>query len=236
MKKLFVFIFISVVLPSFGQKQTTLFGIQYRPIIPNRFVGEYERQFDSLPTFTSSSKQTFGHSFGMTVRHNFTKTLAFATGINFNRRNFDLNFSIEDSGFYAKEKLGFINYQIPVSGIVFIQLSDELFMNASGGLNFNFFPSNVRKQSIIDINNSFIQEGRRTAWVNMGANANFGFEYRTKDKGFFYLGATYNLPFSPIMNFAMAWKHYNSNTVVIDKIDGSFLTLDLRYYLPENKD
>lgn len=237
MNKLSIFLILTLISSiGYAQKNETIFGVQYKPIIPNRFIGENLKNFDSLPSFKSSTQQTYGHSFGMIVRHNFNEKLALETGINFTRRNFKLNFSVEDSGYYATEKLAFINYQIPVNAIVFIQLSDELFMNASGGINFSFYPSNVRIEKVIGNNNSFIQEGRRTAWMHAGANANFGFEYRTRKKGYYYLGTTYNLPFSPIMNFAMAWKHNNSNTVVIDKINGSFLTIDFRYYFAANKD
>lgn len=237
MNKALLFL-ILVIISSLGytQNNETIFGIQYKPIVPNRFIGEYKRNFDNLPSFKSSTQQIYGHSFGMIVRHNFNEKLALETGINFTRRNFKLDFSVEDSGYFANEKLAFINYQIPINANVFIQLSDELFMNASGGINFGFYPSNVRIQTILDQNNSFVQEGRRTAWAHAGANANFGFEYRTRKKGYYYLGATYNLPFSPIMNFAMAWKHNNASTVVIDKINGSFLTVDFRYYFAVNKD
>ena len=66
--------------------------------------------------------------------------------------------------------------------------------------------------------------------------ANLGFEYRTKEKGTFYLGGSYHLPFSPIMTFAMSYEKPPTNVVAIDNIRGSYLTLDLRYYFPMAKE
>ena len=136
----------------------------------------------------------------------------------------------------ADTSVSFINYQIPVSMLIFIRLSDDLFMNASVGANFDFYPSEVGVFKTVDINNQFVQRGRRTEWVQLGANANFGFEYRTRKKGAFYFGATYNQPFSNTMRFDMAWKQSAKTTVVQDYIKASYLTVDLRYYLPVNKD
>ena len=239
MKKLILFTFIlifSFVLSA--QQDESIFGFQYRPIIPNKFIGEYTHNFDSLPSFKSSSTQKFGNSFGMVFRHYFLDNVAIESGINFTKRKFDLHFEVDDSLFKASAdtSVAFINYQIPISALIFVRLSDELFMNASVGINLDFYPSEIGTSKTIDINNQFIHRGFRTEWIQFGANANFGFEYRTRKKGAFYLGATYNQPLSNTMRFSMAWKKSGASTVVRDYIKGSFLTLDFRYYLPLDKD
>lgn len=230
---LIAFLFISTL--SFSQRNETIFGFQFKPIVPNKFLGEYERSYDSLPTFTSSSKQKMGYVFGMLIRHNFTDKLAIETGINFTRRNYALHFEVPDSGYIADNTLGVINYQIPVSVMTFIQLSDEIYMNGSFGINFDFYPSDVRNENVVALNSYFLQEGRRLSLVQFGANANLGWEYRTRKKGTFYLGATYNQPFAPIMRFAMSWENEIKSIIVRDYIVGSYLTLDFRYYLPVDK-
>ena len=239
MNKLLVIVVI--LFSTFGvmaQSGQTIFGLQYKPIIPNKFIGEYERNYDTLPVFHSTSTQKFGNSFGMIFRHYFMDNVAIETGINFTKRKFALHFEIENDFLTAQAdtSVTFINYQIPVSALVFVQLSDEFFMNASVGANFDFYPSTIGTSAVIDIDNQFIHRGFRTEWVQLGANANFGFEYRTRKKGAFYLGATYNQPFNNIMRFDMKWTHSGATTVVRDYIKGSYLTIDFRYYLAVDKD
>ena len=235
MKQYFLILALYFSFFGYNQQGETIFGIQFKPIIPNKYIGEFENTFDSLPTFRSFTKQSFGYSFGMVFRHYFTKKVAIESGINFTKRTFKLFYEVIDSGYLANNSVSFINYQIPIKGVFFIQLSDEIFMNASMGLNFDFFPSYVSKTTLININNRFGFNGERTNWVQLGANANFGFEYRTKKKGTFYIGTTYNQPFGNIMTFKMKWQNNQSTTSVEKTIKGSYLTIDLRYYLPVNK-
>jgi len=236
-----IFILTLTVLCSFqlvAQQGETIFGMQYKPIVPNRFIGEYERNYDTLPIFKSSSTQKFGNSLGMIFRHYFKDNVALESGINFTKRKFDLHFELDDSLIQAvgDTTVSFVNYQIPVSALVFVRLSDEMYMNASVGINFDFYPTEIGTSKTIDINNQFIHRGFRTQWVQLGANANFGFEYRTRKAGAFYLGATYNQPFGNTMRFTMAWTNSASSIAVRDYIKGGFLTIDFRYYLPVNKD
>ena len=87
MQKLFTFLFFFITVTSLqAQQGENIFGFQYKPIIPNKFIGEYERNFDSLPIFKSSTKQKFGHSFGMILRHYFKDNVAIESGINFTKR------------------------------------------------------------------------------------------------------------------------------------------------------
>lgn len=222
---------------SIAQQGETIFGMQYKPIVPNRFIGEYEREYNDLPVFKATSTQVFGNSLGMIFRHYFQDNLAIETGINFTKRKFDLHFELDDSLVQAvgDTMVSFVNYQIPVSALVFVRLSDEVFMNASVGVNFDFYPTEIGTSKTIDINNQFIQRGYRTQWIQLGANANFGFEYRTRKAGALYLGASYNQPFGNTMRFTMAWTNSASSIAVRDYIKGGFLTIDFRYYLPVNK-
>jgi len=238
MKKIILPFLIILLSPTtFAQKGDNIFGLQIKPIIPNKFIGEYERNFDSLPIFHSQSKQKLGYSFGMVMRHYFSDKIALETGINFTKRRYSLHYEVNEVGLQETQDLsvGYINYQIPVSALIFIKLSDKLHMNASGGVNFGFYPSAVSTSGVIDIENSFQFRGLRTEWIQFGANANFGFEYRTKKDGAFYLGATYNQPFSNTMQFTMAIERAGANTAVRDFISGSYLTIDFRYFLPKQK-
>jgi len=219
-------------LNSFSQKGVTTFGLQYKPIIPNRFIGMYEQDFDSAQFF-STVKQRMGHSFGGVIRYGLTKNLSFETGLNLTYRNFGLAFSVPDSGYVGNEKLSVVSYEIPLTCLIYIQLSDALFINTSLGSAITLFPSSVSVPSPITNGEYFLQEGAYRNKIQGALLANVGFEYRTKQKGYFYLGTSYHLPFTSIMTFAMSYEYSGGKVVVIDNIRGSYLTVDLRYFFHE---
>jgi hypothetical protein len=220
---------------SFGQKGVTTFGIQYKPIIPNRFIGTYEQRFDTAQFF-SSVRQKIGHSFGGVVRVGLTKNISLETGLNLTYRNFNLDFSVPDSGYVGEEQLRVVSYEIPVSCLIYIQLSKNLFINTSLGAAMTFFASDVRNTAPISGNEYFLQEGVYRNKIQGALLANLGFEYRTKQKGYFYFGTSYHLPFSPIMTFAMSYEYAGGKRLVIDNVLGSYLTLDFRYFFHESPD
>jgi hypothetical protein len=237
MKKYASIIFFLSLMSAFGQKGVTTFGIQYKPIIPNRFIGTFEQEFNQ-DQFESTVRQKWGHCAGGVIRIGLTNTISLETGINFTARNFDLLYSVPDSGYTAQGDVRVISYEIPVSGLVYIRLADQFYMNTSLGAALTYFPSDVRTFTQINSQGElFQQEGAYRSKVQGAALANLGFEYRTKEKGYWYLGASYHLPFTPIMTFAMSYEYNNASdaVVAIDNIQGSYLTLDLRYFFHENK-
>lgn len=237
MKKYILFLLLFSMMPVFGQKGVTTFGIQYKPIIPNRFIGTYEVPF-AKDQFQATVRQKWGHCAGGIVRIGLSKNISLETGINFTARNFDLDFEVPDSGYAETGDVRVISYEIPLSGLVYIRLADQWFMNTSLGAAMTYFPSDVRTYTEINSQGElFQQEGAYRSKVQGAALANIGFEYRTKSKGFWYLGASYHLPFTSIMTFAMSYEYNNASDAVVDiqNIRGSYLTLDLRYFFHENK-
>lgn len=228
----FLLFFCCLTFTANAQKGVTTFGLQYKPIIPNRFIGTYEQRFDTAQFF-SDIKQKIGHSFGGVIRIGLTKNISLETGLNLTYRNFDLNFSIPDSGYAGEEKLRLVSYEVPVSCLIYIQLSRELFINTSLGSSLILFPSRVKNEVPITAGEYFLQEGAYRHKVQGALNANFGFEYRTKEKGYFYIGTSYHLPFAPIMRFAMSYEYPSGKVVVRDDVRGSYLTIDLRYFFHE---
>jgi len=220
-----------------GQKGITTFGIQYKPIIPNSLIGTFKQDFNE-GILISSVKQKVGHSFGMVVRVGLTDKISIETGINYTQRKFNLDFAIPDSGYTAQNTVGVVSYEIPVSGLIYVRLGDDIYMNSSLGVAMTLFPSDVRTYTDIpDVANSYFQqEGAYRSKLQGAAIANLGFEYRTKKAGYFYLGASYHLPFTPIMTFAMSYEYDNTKVLSIDNIHGSYLTLDLRYFFHEKKE
>jgi hypothetical protein len=234
-KYIFTFVIFTIAFNAKSQKGQALFGLQYKPVIPNSLIGFHQQDFNS-GQFESIVKQKFGNSLSMLINVGLSDRLALETGIGFTQRNFNLDYAVPDSGYAANGDVRVVSYEIPLNFIVYIRLSDEIFMNTSLGPAMTFFASDVRTFIPIDANERFQQEGAYRSKFQGALNANVGFEYRTKNSGRFYLGGSYHLPFTPIMTFAMSYEYAtNQNVLAIDNISGSYLTADLRFYFPENK-
>ena len=143
MRFILVGIFIVLSTASFSQKGATVFGVQYKPIIPNSLIGTYMQDFNEGP-LVSNIKQKFGHSLGMVIRHGFTKNLSLETGINFNQRNYNLFYDMPDSSLSGENDVRIISYSIPLSGLIYIRLAEQFYMNASLGASMVLFPSDVQ--------------------------------------------------------------------------------------------
>jgi len=215
-----------------AQKGVATFGLQYRPIIPNTMIGMYKQDFNQ-DQLTSSVTQKFGHSFGGVVRYGLTKNISMETGLNLTQRNFRLDFSVPDSSYSETGKTGMVSYEIPLSCLVYIQLSDRWFINTSLGPSLTLFTSNIAKQVPIAGSEYFRFEGAYKNKVLGALNANVGFEFRSRASGYFYIGSSYHLPFSPIMTMAMSYEYDGGDVVSIANIRGSYLTIDLRYFFNE---
>jgi hypothetical protein len=210
------------------------FGIQVKPIFPTRFIGEPSLTLEK-DEFSTTITQKTGFSFGGTVRAGITNLLALETGINFNQRHFDIEMSVVDSAVYAKNDLTFVSYDIPINGLVYVQLSDNIFMNASLGVALTFKPTHVGIVTNPGGSFSFTHTGLVNRKTGFDLNANFGFEYRTKRSGFFYFGGTARVPFKPIFDLIAQYKYQGYKVNTRGEVDGSFLTIDFKYFFPNIK-
>src|SRR5436190_16190335 len=133
------FLFLIILLPAqlSAQINTTSFGFVIKPIFPSKYfrTGPETRYApDSLGNMVSFRlAQSSGFNFGGIVRRGVTKNLSFETGITYVKRNYQLD--IEDSVLNFSESSSFkiIGYEIPIQALVFVQLSQEIWMNASLG-------------------------------------------------------------------------------------------------------
>lgn len=237
----FFLIFVSVLTMSqisLAQKKErfpSYFGFQFKPLIPGDFLAKSQIPV-SNGNFSGLFTQKYGYSFGAMTRIGFTKLISFETGINQVKRNYDVDFSYPDSSLYGSTDFGIISYDIPVNAMIYIQLSEKFFTNASLGTSFVYYPSNVGAVLPVDNKVTFSAEGKRNRRFDFEINANFGFELRTEKDGFFYLGASAKLPFAPILKVAAVHEFPGNEAVAaIGEVNGAYLSLDLRYFLPNVK-
>jgi len=207
------------------------FGIQVKPIFPSSFIGSPETTLAN-GGFNVKINQKAGYSFGGTVRIGLTKLIALETGLNFTERNFNLSMEVPDSNAFATNTMSFIEYDAPINALFYIQLAESWFMNASIGFALTYRPTDISVFNSPGGENTFTIFGVRRQKAGIDANANFGFEYRTKKKGFFYLGGSARVPFSPVFDVIANYNWQGNLIQTIGEVDGSFLAIEFKYFFP----
>ena len=241
---LFVFHFVSASGAIFAQtkvvpkekkeKFPSYFGLQFKPLIAGDFLGSSQLKLNN-EQFFAVVNQKFGYSFGANVRIGLTKLISLETGINQVVRNYTIDYSIPDSNLYAQNDIGFLNYDIPLNALIYIQLSDKIFMNASLGGSMVYNPTDVATKLALQGGNVFIQEGRRFSKLGFEMNANFGGEYRTEKSGIFYVGISGRIPVKPIYEIAAVYERQAYSKKATGNLIGTYISFDFRYYLPNIK-
>ena len=235
---LFLLLFINSGFASrvFGQDRVVTAGFQYKPLFSSKFFNtgpqalSWDAEFyDTVPQLIYQDSAFFkispesGYCLGMVIRAGLSESWSLETGINFVRRNYQLDMS--DSTGSESTNFKLVSYQIPVQALVFIQLSDQVFMDVSMGVAADFYPSDIATYG-----ERFIHSSSRLSWLSSSLLANIGWEYRTSESGYFYLGASYNRPFNSIMRsfFKRPTSDYGPDEYI--DLKGNYLTVDLRYF------
>lgn len=210
-----------------AQENVTTFGIQFKPIFGNEIMGSSTLEQDKNNIqFTLQQKPSM--SFGMVVRHGFTEMLSVEGGINLLRRNYDLTISDLDTTNTINNSFRLLNYEIPFLGLVYIRLGENLYMNVAGGVSLNMYPSDL-----VTYDRTNYHYTARYGWLRPNVLANLGWEYRTRKSGYFYFGASYSRPMSNFMRTFVGYEANNKKEEVFFDMDGSYLTIDLRYFFHE---
>ncbi|MFM9985207.1 MAG: outer membrane beta-barrel protein [Flavobacteriales bacterium] len=219
-----------------SQINVTTFGLQVKPMVPSKF-------FDTGPTSITSENLTvvftpkFGLNMGMVIRRGLTKNWSFETGINMVQRNYDLEFQHPFPRTNQHLKFRYIGYEIPLQALIYVRLTDKLWMNASGGVSIDIYPSDVRSNTSLFQDTTAIDYQQLTIknnWIQLSLLVNYGFEWRTKEDGYFYFGASFHRPFSDIGYTVTSLSINNSQVAsLVYALKGSYLTADFRYFFHE---
>ncbi|MBD79945.1 MAG: hypothetical protein CL840_13615 [Crocinitomicaceae bacterium] len=230
-KHVLVLLLLAATYSCLAQKNLTSFGITYKPMIAGSLINEGDpQQVENNIEYTTT--KLFGYNAGMVIRHNFTKMLAVETGIGFTKRNFNLDVKDPSKNYSFSQDYGVIGYEIPLQGLVYVQLSKQIFMDASFGFVADILPSNV---AVLSEDNRVLMEGKRKDWIIGALTANIGWEWRTEKAGAFYIGGTYHRTFGDMYGFLMQYE-YDANDpnsrplLMLNIANGNYLTLDLRYF------
>jgi hypothetical protein len=223
-----LFLFFLDTVGAFSQKQITTFGLQVKPIISSQMfnTGAQVNQEGDV-TFTLEPKSGFG--FGMVVRKGFNEQFSLETGINYTQRNYQITVEEDSTSFKGESDFTYVIYEIPIMGLVYIQLGEDTYMNTAFGLNLNFLPSDWES-----FDDNIFHYSERTSWIIPALQANIGFEYRTYESGFWYLGFSYHQPFTNLTEAGVGFGEIQSpKEITFFDVSGTYLTIDLKYFFHE---
>lgn len=224
--------FIGIGLSQKRDKLPSYFGLQFKPIIPGDFLSKSVIKINDT-AFSGTFSQQYSYSFGASIRVGLTKLISIETGINQVKKNYKVDFDLSDSTITGQTRFGIISYDIPINAMIYIQLSDKIFSNASLGTSFVNYPSNVGGTVISNSKHLFVAEARRIRRFDFELNANLGFEFRSEKNGIFYLGSSAKIPFAPILKVAASYEYGNTlEKLAVGEVNGSYLSIDLRYFFP----
>jgi len=229
--KLFYFTLLFIIpFATFSQTKGTTFGFQFKPIIPiDYFNAGAQNLEDSVITVNLSPK--FGTNAGVLIRQSIGDKFAIETGISQTKRNYQIKAKSKVSSTTDNSDFGFVSYQIPVQGLFYIQLSQNIYMNTTAGIGIDMYPSNI---FTVGENVYLSNLTLRRKWLNFSLLANLGLEYRTEEKGTFYFGASLNNPFKNIAVSKFNYTYTTAKTTQVSTLlNGNYLSLDFRFFFPD---
>ncbi|WP_300659864.1 hypothetical protein [Fluviicola sp.] len=244
-KSILILIVCTFSIFSYGQKRKvkkerfpSYFGIVASPVIPNNFIGAVHTEIqDENKIMTADFHNKWGYTFGATIRIGLSKSISIETGISQVRRIYDVGVSIPDSNLYARQKLAFINYDIPLNALFYVKLTEQWYMDASLGVSITHYPSDVQDSMHPTPKKTVFVQGRRTESTYFAMNAGIGFEYRTPKAGTFFLGFGAKVPLKqPLFGVAILRQSGTGTQFFIYKpITAGYFTIDFRYFIPTPK-
>ncbi len=239
MKRLLLILFIGTCFTASAQKPgkervPSYFGFRVAPVFPTRFIGSPNTYLEEDGWYTDLN-QMLGYSFGGTVRAGVKKLIAIETGINFTQRQFSLETGVPDSNSYAYDTLSFIEYDMPINALFYIQLSEKIYADAALGVTVTYKPTDIGVLNQPGGKFLYQHTGLVMRRTSFDFNANLGFEYRTEKKGFFYIGGAARVPISPLISLIAEYKYDGHYQRLIGDVDGSFLSLEFKYFFPNIK-
>jgi hypothetical protein len=207
----------------------TFFAISGSAVIPNKFQGTKNINLtDSV--FSVNINQRVNRSFGAMMRQTYSDRFGLEFGLMYTIRNYDIEFSVIDSNVRGTNDLKFVTYDIPINGLVFLKMSENIFVNAALGTNILFKPSAVAAVKNIG-KHQFSQAGLLTNKFGFDLNAQLGVELRTQKNGIFYLGGSVKVPLNRLFLVQANYLYEDNKYQQYADANGGYISIDLRYFL-----
>lgn len=229
-----------------GKKQKVFItaGPEVNLLLPVNFGSEGRGLYgDTLGVF--SPQVSF--RLGMNVRFDFSRLFSFQTGLYYVNRKYDVRVGVKDagSGFShvdGSQTLTYTGFELPLMALFYVQLGREWYMNNAVGFSVDFFPSSVVDTVPIAGSpaSNYKVYGGRNSWVIPSAKVAVGFEWRTKNVGYFYLGGQFHRPLIPMFTGFIQKQslsgqdQWDSHSIRTD-VTGTYFAIDFKYFFPPGK-
>lgn len=216
-----------------AQAGVATLGLQVKPVVvTNYFDPSVDAEREHL-RYVMDMKG--GFAFGMSVRVGITNTISLETGLGSIRRNYAFTLANDTSQYQETGTVRYTGYELPITGLVHMRLGERTWMNTALGASLDFYPSDV--EAVVKEGSVYIF---RRNWAQASVLGNIGVEYRTPKSGTFYVGATYHRPFNDLALADLTWNYFGppAARTFTERVslNGSYLTVDLRYYFHEDPD
>jgi hypothetical protein len=219
------------------QKTFVTIGPELSMILPTDFGARKDVLFqDTMYRFFPN----LSYRFGACLRFDFSKTFSFQTGIFYISRSYTSQvgkanpIKTEVVEEYYNRRMNYVGFEIPMMGLFYVQLGRKWFMNNAVGFSVDFFPSSI---AVVDNTTPYVSYGGRNSWCVPAMKAAIGFEYRSDNAGYFYLGGQFHRPFFPI--FDGFTERYNIIPYGYQSADipqsGTYFSIDVKYFFPTGK-
>lgn len=207
-------------------KDPVAFGVEISPIIPSNLF-RITSSTSSTDNFTVKRTPNSGFKAAAIIRFGLSGKFALQTGIGYIQRRYTIDSKIDDRKL-APLRMRIVNYEIPLGATYYVHLTPEFLMSISLGVAANFLP-----KDIITSNEDVFQATIQHSWVTPSFFLNYGFEYRTKSYGFFYLGFSYNIFAVNMYDNEVAYEiNQATQKSVISSIRGDYFGINIRYFFP----
>ena len=234
----FLLLFLFLPLAGFAQKvpPKLTFGVEFRTL-QNFGVLNLDSVVIQEPSgeFTSTYRFAGGLGFGGIVRIKLTDFWNIETGIHYVRQRYDLDFTDLRTGVEDGTSLNVVSYELPLKGLVYIQLGERLFSNVALGVSADFIASNVEA---FGLGNTYSFGAIRRTVARGAVLGSLGFEFRTDEDGYFYLGGSFHQPFGDTMLTQVSYERDGIPPAVgaNGTIDGAYFSIDFRYFFPNKEE
>jgi hypothetical protein len=221
------------------QKTFVTIGPEVSLILPTDFGARPDKFFqDTMFRFSPN----VGYRFGASLRFDFSRTFSFQTGLYYISRTYTAQVGkanatkTEIETDYYNRQANYIGFEIPIMALFYVQLGRKWFMNNAVGFSIDFYPSSIVKNAV-DSNMKYVTFGGRNSWCMPAMKAAIGFEHRSENSGYFYLGGQFHRPFSAIMDGFIERTNvapYGLQSVDIAQ-SGTYFAIDFKYFFPPGK-
>ena len=216
----------------FNEDIPLYFGFETSLILPYFVNQDIISLADSM--YSSESKFKTGYVLGGIIRRDLDNGLSFEGGIKYTQRHLNVRMQVADSAIDEQNNITFINYELPIATRVYVKLTESFYGHAGIGISTVFKPTNIRVNNYTDSKSNFVHYGYVKSKFGFDLNAQFGFEIKTRNSGFFQFGASVKIPFTALFEYNGLY-FYGTQLIANDwkNINGSFFAFDLKYYLPK---